>query len=114
MRLLIDTSLAASSLYFNQLTQLEGVEYLLQFAWSAREEAWYLTIADQDGNPLAQSLKLVLNVRLLRRFTSAALPPGVLFLADFTGTGLDMTQPTDLGVGYQLAYVTSDDPLLAA
>lgn len=114
MLLQIDTSLAATSPFFEQLTQLEGVEYLLRFLWSPREGAWYLDVLDQDGNALALASKLVLGVRLLRRFQDARLPPGFLFVVDFTGTGLDIAAPTDLGVGYQLMYITSDDSSLAA
>lgn len=109
----LDVSGAQTLLYFDQLTQLEGVEYLLTFLWSDRESCWYVGIGDQDGNPIAQGIRLVLGASLLRRFTDTRLPPGRLALVDFTGTGLDLTQPTDLGVGYQLMYVTSDDPILA-
>ncbi len=109
----IDTGLAQTSKYFDQLTQLEGVEYLFTFLWSDREGCWYVELGDQDGNPIASGVRLVLGASLLRRFTDTRLPPGLLTLVDYTGTGFDLASPGDLGVGYQLMYLTSDDPILA-
>ena len=105
--LIIDNE--SPSTYYDELVQIEGLEYLFEFTWSDRESAWYLNIYDQDENPIAFGVKLVLNARLLRRFQDPRLPPGLLFCADISGTGQDMTEPADLGVNVELVYVTSDD-----
>lgn len=102
----------ASDLYYDQITQLEGVEYLLTFAWSARESCWYLDVGDQDGNPLASGVKLVVSWPLLRRFNDDRLPPGFLYCVDMTGNGMDIEVPEDLGSRVLLTYITSDDPVL--
>jgi hypothetical protein len=103
----IDTSLAATVTYFDQLTPLEGTEYLLRFLWSQRESAWYLNFYDQDSNPIAVGLRLNVSVSLLRRFRDARLPPGVLFCADMTGQNLDIQTQGELGARVLLVYQTS-------
>ncbi len=102
-----------SSLYWDQVTQLEGIEYTLQFRWAVREGCWYLGIYDQDANPLALSIRLVVSFPLLRRFTDPRLPPGVLFCCDMSGADQDIVDYTDLGTRVLLTYVTSDDDSLA-
>lgn len=107
--LVIDTTTAATSTYFDQLTQLDGVQYLLNFWWSDRESAWYLGIYDQDENPLALGVRLNVSWLLLRRFTNTALPPGALFCLDTSGTDTDIAVPSDLGQRVLFMYVTADD-----
>ncbi len=112
----IDTSAAKDSLYFDQLTQLDGREYLLRFLWSDRESCWYLSIYDQDENGLALGVKLVVRWNLLRRFRDTRLPAGVLFVADLSGTNQEIAQPTDIlpDARCPLYYLTADDSVLAA
>lgn len=103
------------ALYYDQLVQLEGTEYLCQFLWADRESAWYLNIYDNNANPIALCIKLVVNSPLLRRFhTSASIPPGTLFLADMTGQGREIQTSDELGARCQLIYITSDDTDLQA
>lgn len=110
----LDVSGAQSATTFFQLTQLEGVEYLLNFTWNSRETAWYLGIYDQDQNPLCLQIKLVVSWSLLRKFRQLPnIPPGCLYCADLTNAGLDVQTPTELGVRVPLYYVTSDDARLA-
>lgn len=109
----IDTN--TDVLYYDQLVQLEGTEYLFQFLWADRESAWYLNIYDNDGNPIALCIKLVVNWPLLRRFkTSTTIPPGTLWLGDLSGQGLDIQTSDELGARCPLFYVTSDDTDLQA
>lgn len=98
--------------YYDELTQLESLEYLLEFVWSTRESSWYLNIYDQDENSLAVGIKLLLNVDLLRRFPDPRLPPGKLICVDQGSTALDIAASTDLGSSVLLMYVTSDDVAL--
>lgn len=109
--LVLDTNTTA--LYFDQLVQLEGVEYLFTFQWSDRESAWYINIADQDGNQIASLIRLIVAWPLLRRFQDPRLPLGLLICADMTQQNTDIAASTDLGSRVLLVYVTSDDPLIA-
>lgn len=93
-----------------QLVQLDGVEYLLRFVWAPREQAYYLSLLDQDENPLALSIRLNINAPLLRRFRDPRLPPGSLLCVDLSDRGAEITQPSDLGQRVILAYVTADEP----
>lgn len=94
---------------FDQLTQLEGAEYLLQFIWSPLENAMYMNVCDQDGNQLASGIRLVCGVGLLRKFHDARLPPGAFIVENFSGTDADLDSPTDLNGNFPLVYITSDD-----
>lgn len=98
----IDTD--SSSLFYEQITQLDGREYLFRFLWCDRESAWYLYIYDQGNNPLALSIRLVVLSPLLRRFVDPRLPPGLLFCQDMTGQGKDIETADDLGTRVLLAY----------
>lgn len=111
MLLVVDTSAAADSLDFDQLTQLEGRQYLLRFTWSARESSWYLRIYDQDQNPIALGIRLVVGWPLLRRFRDPRLPPGILFVGDTSETDQEISQPAELLPNGRcpLMYATSDD-----
>lgn len=98
--------------YYDEIVQLESLEYLLEFSWSDRESAWYCNIYDQDENQLAMGIKLLLNVDLLRRFTDSRLPHGKLICIDSGGTNADIAKSSDLGDRVLLMYVTSDDTSL--
>lgn len=110
MTIVIDND--TDALLYDQLTQLEGFEYLLRFIWSDRERAWYLNMYDQDENPIALGIRLVCGVSLLRTFVDPRLPPGLLFVTNLTGTDADLSQPSDLQTNFPLCYMTSDDPVL--
>lgn len=111
--LLIDTSAAATIKSFSEIVPIEGTEYLLQFYWSDREQAWYLSIANQDETPLASWIRLVADSNLLRRFRSfGTVPPGYLMAWDSSGQSQEIATQADLGNRVLLTYITSDDPIL--
>jgi hypothetical protein len=103
----------ASQTLFDEIVQLESLEYLFEFSWSGRESAWYLNIYDQDENQLAVGIKLLLNVDLLRRFPDARLPPGKLVCVALGSTGSDIATQEELGSRVSVVYVTSDDSSLS-
>jgi hypothetical protein len=109
----LEIDLDSSLTYYDELVQLESLEYLLEFAWSDRESSWYLNIYDQDGNQLATGIKLLLNVDLLRRFNDPRLPPGKLICDVLGGDSVDIGTSADLGERVTVLYVTSDDASLA-
>ena len=104
----------SDALAWEVLVPLEGVEYLLSYYWSTRETKWYLSIYNQDGDPLALWMALNVSVMPLRRFRAQDnIPPGVLVVVDTTLQGQEMTAPEELGERVILGYITSDDPFIA-
>jgi len=78
----------SSDPYYSMRTRLDGKDYILAFAWNEREERWYLTISDSDGNQLLAGLKLVANWPLLARYhADPNVPPGELMVVDQTQDG---------------------------
>lgn len=62
--------------FAEQRSTLDGRDYVLTFQWSAREERWFLSVADESNDPIASGLKIVANVPLGRRVRDARWPPG--------------------------------------
>lgn len=103
------------SLQYDQLIQLEGVEYLFQFLWSDLENIWYVNIADQNGALLAALIALVCGSDLLKRWRwDPRMPPGALVVADLGELDRDIEDPMELNGNFPLCYITSDDPDLVA
>lgn len=99
----------SSSAFFEQFTQLDGIEYLLRFKWSDREGCWYLGIYSQNGDPIAVGVRLVVSWPLLRRFRDPRTPPGILVCVDTSERGQDIIAATDLGSRVLLMYVPADE-----
>lgn len=113
MVIVIDTD--TEQLEFDQLTQLEGVEYTFSFAWSTAQNCWYLSLLDQNGEFICAGIKLVCGLRnLLNTWGSdPRTPPGNLFVADLGGLDRDIAAPDELNNNFPLCYITSDDEALA-
>lgn len=62
---------------------IDGTDYLLTIAYSQRDAAWYLSVADSSGALLVGSQPLIESWPLLspHKRTNAAIPQGDLFLA---------------------------------
>ena len=105
-------SVDSTNLYYDELVTLENREYLFEFFWSTRESCWYLSLYDQDNNPIALWIRVVVTWPLLRRFAGSDIPPGLLMAVDQSGMNEDAQVPTDLGSRVILTYTTSDDPSL--
>lgn len=93
---------------FEQITTLDGTDYLLTFAYNERDGFWYLDVADQDGDPIALALKCVVDWNMLRRCTDPRKPAGILAFDDITSAGIDPGFD-DLGLRVQLVYFTADE-----
>lgn len=95
---------------YTQLVPLDGTNYGLTFRFNEREVCWYLHIASEEGDQLADGIKLVCNWPLLVRFGDPNLPPGELIAA---ALGPDVSPPglLELGEGLraELTYFTAED-----
>jgi len=107
---------ATGAPFYSQTTTLEGAQYLLSFAFSQRESAWYLSLADANGVDVYNGMKLVCSsptqgpIPLLWRCKDPRRPPGDFFV--LSGTS-DLSPPglADLVPGSgrcALYYMTSD------
>jgi hypothetical protein len=89
---------------WSQRTNLDGVDYQLDFAWNGLAGAWYLSISDTQGVPFVTGLKLVSNRPLLKRFHFiAGMPPGEIYAADPSGT-ISYAGFTDLNRSVDVVY----------
>lgn len=89
---------------WTQRMTLDGISYILDFAWNGRDGAWYLGLLDAAGNPLMLGRKIVSNRPLLKRLRfTPGLPAGELFANDPTAT-VDYPGYNDLGKTVKLLY----------
>jgi len=64
--------------FYTQTTALDGVEYVLEFRYNQREDAWYFSISLPNGTLLAAGIKVICNIPLLRKWVDTRLPKGTL------------------------------------
>ncbi len=76
---------------------LSGVEFLLSMKFNTRDSAWYLDLLDETALPIAQSIKVVLGLPLLRKIADARRPAGELIAIDNNGSGVEAETVSDLG-----------------
>lgn len=91
--------------FYTQKTRLDGVDYVLTFRYSQREDRWYLSLADNEEVPILSGLKLVANWPLLYSYHyDTRVPPGELFASDLSG---DETPPglNELGEGLRVQLI---------
>jgi hypothetical protein len=100
--------------FYTQKTRLDGVDYVLEFRYSQREDRWYLDISDSEEVPILTGLKLIANWPLLQAYHyDTRVPPGELMaislVADDSPPGLN-----ELGEGLrcELTYFEKPAPSL--
>ncbi len=91
---------------FKQKTQLDGVDYVLEFVWNQRDGHWLMHLLDQDEDPIMQGILLVTNYDLIKQCIDPRRPPGMLFIADALGLDEDPGY-SDLGGRFTLGYVSA-------
>lgn len=89
---------------WDQRATLDGVDYLLSFAWNGRDGAWYMSIRDTSGNDILTGIKLVSNRPLLQRFHYLVGVPAGEISAVSLDSSIDFAQFGDLGVSVLLYY----------
>ena len=70
--------------FYTMTVALDGADYLLEFRYNQREEAWYFDISLSDGTLLVRGIKIVCGLPLLRRFADNRLPAGTLMAVSNT------------------------------
>jgi len=74
---------------YQQVTNLDGQDYVFTFALNLRDGRWYVDLADADAVVIAPNIPLVVNWDLLRRVLDPRRPPGKLVCIDPTGADQD-------------------------
>ena len=99
--------------FYVQTTSMDGVNFVLSFAFNGRESCWYLSLLTPDGTPLATGLKLVVSLFLLNGRAQEGLPPGDLLVytpaADTSPPGLK-----ELGAGARCQLIYLDAAEMAS
>lgn len=70
--------------YYRQVTQLDGVDYVMRFNFNQRLCRWFLSVSDADDNPIVQGMRLSANFPLGRgpKTWHDNFPKGRLLLVD--------------------------------
>ena len=89
--------------HYSLQVELDGATYGLELQWNFREEAWYASLSDAEGEPIAAGVRLVVGFPLFGRCKDSRMPPGVFQAQDTTG-GSEDPGFTDLGARVQLYY----------
>lgn len=90
---------------------LDKVVYSVQVHWNDREESWYLSLFDNQGNPLACGIKLVCGIDLLKKHKFLpGVPSGHFYVADLNMDLATAVVDWDgLGTRFLLTYVSFAD-----
>jgi hypothetical protein len=82
--------------FYTLTVTLDGSDYLFDFRYNQRADAWYFDFGLTDGTILLRGIKVVCNRSLLGRFADARLPPGTLIAFSSTTSN---AQPGLLEIG---------------
>lgn len=88
--------------------ELLGLEYVFDFWYYERPDAWYFDLYLVDGTPLLQGEKVVLNFPLYQPSEDSRLPQGLLMALAADGS---TRRPTlgELGARVYLAFIDPAD-----
>ncbi len=89
MSVRIPTSTTLSS--YRQTTSLDGRDFVFRFLWNQREAEWFFSLADAEDDPIVQSVKVIVQLPLLRLVTDPRKPPGILLALDTQAEGTDFS-----------------------
>jgi len=101
----------ASTPRWTEKVILDGTRYTLGINWNAREQDWYVDLADGGGNPICMGIKMAPNIPLWLQYKGeGGFPPGDLVLID-TLSNLQTASVgySDLGQRFVLVYVELAD-----
>ena len=90
-------------------TELDAVNYVLDFRWNTRAEAWFMDVLREDESPIRSSIKMMLGAVQGSEEQGEDFPPGDFVLEDASGAEIDATLD-DFGVRVFLYYFSEDEP----
>lgn len=64
--------------FFEQRTQLDGVDYIFSFKFNETRNLWTFNMTGPDEEPVISGQSIYTGVDLLRRSVARSKPPGVL------------------------------------
>lgn len=88
---------------YTMRVDLSDVEFELDFRYNQREGFWYLSVADQLGDPIVSGIKITVGIPLLRGCVDLRRPIGELIAIDTSNTHTEAGLE-DLGDRVQLIY----------
>ena len=98
--------------FFQARLDLDGVPFLLDFAWNARggdDGTWTVSLSTPDGVPLVSGVSIVSNRLLWKRYAhDTRLPAGDLLAYDATGQ-ISAPGYGDLSTRVTLYYIEAAD-----
>lgn len=89
--------------FFSETVTLTGTEYVLDFQYNQREDRWYLSLYDTNGNAIYLGRKIVPSVPLFRKCASGSKPLGDLIAQTLTANDAP-PNIDELGERVQLVY----------
>jgi len=98
---------------YDYTVDLEGETYRIQLQYMERQDGWYLSISDSDGNRLMMGKRLSVNTALINGLQIAGLPPGDFLLLDLSGSGVECSFE-DLGRRCSFGYALESEIPAAA
>lgn len=93
---IVPTSTTDTS-YF-QRTQLDGVDYILQFEFNLRSKRWFFSLYDSAFAPILSGYKVSAGDDLLALVSDTRKPPGSLMVVDLPAQGEKETAARDPGI----------------
>lgn len=93
---------------YTQVSRLGDIEYFMTFRWNNSEEAWYLSILNEDGSSSCK-VKLVQGIDLLSCFSSTTgFPKGELWLVGGLDERMTLDDAKSDG-GFSLVFIPKED-----
>jgi hypothetical protein len=89
--------------FARQSTTLSDRTVIYEARWNARAESWFLDLYDEEEEPIALGLRIVLGTPLGRRSVSPRRLPGFLIAEDLSGARREATFD-DLGTRVVVYY----------
>lgn len=92
-------------------TVLDDRAYTFRVYWNAcnaRDAAWFFDVYDEDAQPIAYGVKIVLGTNLARTYDHPLTRQGALVVIDRSGSNIDATFD-DLGTRIAVLHLTSTE-----
>lgn len=89
-------------------TTLDGIQLTFELRWNGRAASWFMSIFDEDDEPIRSGIRVVLGPELGGRVSDARMPPGQLFAIDLDNSGVEPGLD-DLGERVLVMYISQGD-----